>query len=433
MVANPRRNSGDVHLAAVGQFYSNPKLGLAKHKDFRYMPNVISSAIANTPPPDLMADILNKRNKVHHFDKETDEDMIPMFAHGVDGKNRNNKRLLPHRNWCSIREYTPGNTPPPSPPPSEFDDSPLGSPPGGSLSGPRGLLRRLSKSSRRTPSVRVADGGGAQPDSSRPPLSGAGIFRSFSRSHRTNEDLHQGQKQPSPGILTRTLSLGRGEGRLGGLFRRTNSSGGPRSPDDGGINGHWGDTDDDEDDYDEDDLTPPPPRPPKIGLRGGAGSPGGHDEYEEGDESYFSVRVPKRAQTLGAAERRPSQDAAAGARGEEFIPRPLYRAPTGLSVKQLKRGRDLEVNPEGGLEVCLNVEVNQRDPTGITVPYRLLVPRLWYEDDDDDQSAVRPQATQEPQGIKRWFSLKRGLSLSGGKGRPAPLQDAPADVAVATG
>src|SRR4051812_32482474 len=27
--------SGDVHLAAIGQFYSNAKLGIAKHKDFR--------------------------------------------------------------------------------------------------------------------------------------------------------------------------------------------------------------------------------------------------------------------------------------------------------------------------------------------------------------------------------------------------------------
>ena len=34
--------------------------------------------------------------------------MIPMFTHDVDGKPRNNKRLLPKRNWCSISEYVPG-------------------------------------------------------------------------------------------------------------------------------------------------------------------------------------------------------------------------------------------------------------------------------------------------------------------------------------
>lgn len=102
---------GDVHLAAIGQFYSSPKMKLAKDRDHRYMPNVISSAIVNTPPPDLMADVLNKRDKQHYLDKaekSTLEDMIPMFTHDVDGKGRNNKRLLPRRNWCSIREYHPG-------------------------------------------------------------------------------------------------------------------------------------------------------------------------------------------------------------------------------------------------------------------------------------------------------------------------------------
>lgn len=102
---------GDVHLAAIGQFYSSPQLNLQKDRDHRYMPNVVSSAIVNTPPPDMMADIMNKRDKKHYLDKEdkqTLEDMIPMFTHDVDGKGRNNKRLLPRRNWCSIREYHPG-------------------------------------------------------------------------------------------------------------------------------------------------------------------------------------------------------------------------------------------------------------------------------------------------------------------------------------
>lgn len=61
---------GDVHLAAIGQFYSNPKLRIPKDHDHRYMANVISSAIVNTPPPEMMGDILNKRNKIHHLDNE---------------------------------------------------------------------------------------------------------------------------------------------------------------------------------------------------------------------------------------------------------------------------------------------------------------------------------------------------------------------------
>ena len=59
-----------MHLAAIGQFYSNPKLRIPKDQDHRYMANVISSAIVNTPPPEMMGDILNKRNKIHHLDNE---------------------------------------------------------------------------------------------------------------------------------------------------------------------------------------------------------------------------------------------------------------------------------------------------------------------------------------------------------------------------
>ncbi|KAA8894830.1 hypothetical protein FN846DRAFT_785850 [Sphaerosporella brunnea] len=98
---------GDVHLAGIGQFFSNPKLKIPKDKDHRYMPNVISSAIVNTPPPNTMADILNKRNKIHHLDDNTDEDMYPIFLTDVDGTPRNNKRLLPRRNYCIIRIYDP--------------------------------------------------------------------------------------------------------------------------------------------------------------------------------------------------------------------------------------------------------------------------------------------------------------------------------------
>jgi len=42
-----------------------------------------------------LADILNKRNKIHHLDASTDEDMYPIFLTDIDGSPRNNKRLLP--------------------------------------------------------------------------------------------------------------------------------------------------------------------------------------------------------------------------------------------------------------------------------------------------------------------------------------------------
>lgn len=432
--------SGDVHLAAIGQFYSNPKLELAKHKDFRYMPNVISSAIVNTPPPDLMADVLNKRNKVHHLDKDTDEDMIPMFAHGVDGKPRNNKRLLPHRNWCSIREYTPGDTPPSTPPDSVYDgDAPMGSPDarnGGVLS--KGVSGRLSKRDR-GPSYR------ADVIDSRPPISTkgpSGLFRTLSsRGRRSDSDVDVGMKRPSTG--KRTLSLTRGDFS----FLRHGSK--ARKPDDGGINGAWGEN---EADYGDDEHEIEHERAERggggflgaIGLRGG----GGHDhgEFYAGDDSYFTTRAP--ANVAATPRAGPSLSAAKTARllGEEAPPatnsrglssptpgegygygttttiragqrrlddsRPqtFRRTPTGASAKQLKRTRTWDVNIQGGLDITLNVEVSAKDPAGITVPYRLLVPRLWYDAAEGD--AVELPAKREG-GVKRLLSLSRGGSKHG--------------------
>lgn len=174
---------GDVHLGAIGQFYSPKKLGIPKDKDHRYMPNIISSAIVNTPPPPMMADVLNRRNKVHHLDNATDEDMIPMFSHDVDGSRRNNNHLLPRRNFCVIREYVPGSTRPGTPVEERLEPGTPASatlsafregdaenaakdrrfPPGSmkrtmSLTrGPRNLVRRLSGSSKsRNPPVSLA-------------------------------------------------------------------------------------------------------------------------------------------------------------------------------------------------------------------------------------------------------------------------------------
>ncbi|KAK8103925.1 uncharacterized protein PG998_010958 [Apiospora kogelbergensis] len=403
--------SGDVHLAAVGQFYSNPKLKLAKHKDFRYMPNIISSAIVNTPPPDLLADVLNKRNKVHHFDKETEEDMIPIFNTGVDGKPRNNKRLLPHRNWCAIREYVPGHTPPSTPTPEDSEYT-LDATPAGSKSS---ILRRLSFSkSNRGPAYRPDTL--EEKDRSRPPMaSSGGLFRSLSRRASTSDP----EKRPSK--LVRTLSLGRGDtaNTKPGFFARRFSS--SKKRDDGGINGTWGDDDYSEDAmYDDDEYTPPPPQPlshqqrrtrpsaamegsgpsndklARMGLRGGAGHPA---EFEVGDDSYFTARPPQRSHTQPVGHTRgytPSPPP-----GVELRPRPFHRTPTGLSVKQLRKNpQRYEVDVEGSLEVTINVEVNARDPAGITVPYRMLIPRLEYEyqgEDPDGDEAVAAAAAAEQQ------------------------------------
>ena len=82
---------------------------------------------------------------------------------------------------------------------------------------------------------------------------------------------------------------------------------------------------------------------------------------------------------------------------------PFHRTPTGLSVKQLKKG-NVDINLEGGLDICLNMEVNQKDPAGITMPYRILVPALFYE----EGTPLTVEKKEEVGGLKRWVSLAKG-------------------------
>lgn len=413
-----------------------------------------------------MADVLNKRNKVHHLDKDTDEDMIPMFAHGVEGKPRNNKRLLPHRNWCSIREYTPGETPPSTPPESIHGvQSPLDSL-GRQDSGfaNKGPTRRLSKRNR---------GPAYRPDvlDSRPPVSGSrggGIFRTLSsRGRSSTTDVPTVEKPP--GRLRRTMSLTRAD--IGNVFRRRSKSRNRSQGDDGCINGTWGDSDaenigrgqrqderyDVDYEYDTyDQRNKDQGVPGSVGLRGGGGlgSGGLYAEFSEGDDSYFTTRAPlitsvhngsssKAMRILGEEAPRGGfgyqllpqpqyQQARSGAvtnipgpgdqPQDSFRPKPFHRTPTDMSVKKAhKRTKRFDVNIEGGLDICLNVEVSAKDPAGITVPYRLLVPRLWYDAKDGEEVEMpeRGRAKSRDRGgaggagpIKRFFSLSRARSTT---------------------
>jgi len=283
--------SGDVQLAAVGQFYSSTNLALSKDRDYRYMPNVISSGIANMPETELISDMLNKRNTVHHMDSNTDEDMIPIFTQDVDGKARNNKRLLPRRNWCSIREYHPGSTP-------------LGTP----------------------------------------------------------ESEMSPTPEPRPGMLQRTLSLGRSDKGAGGkplgIFRRLSTRG------------------------------PPPTRTMSFGGEGGA---------------------PR--SSVDAPFTRPHETGNSYFPGVPQAPRPgrFHRRPTNLSEKAAKKaakqgddGAGAFVDLEGGLAITLNMEISPLDPSGITVPYKLLVPALRYEGTEYD-----PPPTQVVKGWRKWLRVPR--------------------------
>ncbi|KAI6117739.1 hypothetical protein EDD16DRAFT_1885290 [Pisolithus croceorrhizus] len=103
--------SGDVHCAAVGvlKTYTGGKnnVEVPPSVDFRYMINIVTSAIVNTPPP---VAVIRYVHKTLHY-AQTDETMVTghsnvcqLFTHEPDGTVRSkNKYIMGRRNWCAVR------------------------------------------------------------------------------------------------------------------------------------------------------------------------------------------------------------------------------------------------------------------------------------------------------------------------------------------
>ncbi|KAJ2853209.1 hypothetical protein GGI22_004956, partial [Coemansia erecta] len=97
--------AGDVHCCGSGRFASvNPPL--PPERDFRFMPQIISSAIMNTPPPNLVIRAVHSSAKTYSLDQNTDEMMYRLFEKDVNGKAppNNNEKLLGRRNFSSYVE-----------------------------------------------------------------------------------------------------------------------------------------------------------------------------------------------------------------------------------------------------------------------------------------------------------------------------------------
>lgn len=104
---------GDVHLAALGRFYSNPSLHIPTENDHRYMANVVSSAIVNKPPPQAIANLLARRNKIHHLNHDTDETLLKLFNKDPGDSSKtasHNQVTMPSRNFAMITENSPNNS-----------------------------------------------------------------------------------------------------------------------------------------------------------------------------------------------------------------------------------------------------------------------------------------------------------------------------------
>ncbi|KAI9622808.1 hypothetical protein H4Q26_015092, partial [Puccinia striiformis f. sp. tritici PST-130] len=80
--------SGDVHCAAVGRLFTQGK-ELKPDHDPKYMLNIVSSAIVNTPPPAALISMMGALSRVTHktlASAQTDEDMINLFKFDTNGK-----------------------------------------------------------------------------------------------------------------------------------------------------------------------------------------------------------------------------------------------------------------------------------------------------------------------------------------------------------
>jgi hypothetical protein len=96
--------SGDVHAAACGRFFSLKKT--PPEQDPKYILNVVTSAIVNTPPPSAVLTMVNKlatkRHKTLHGEG-IDEDMIGLWEIDTDGTKNGRKYILGRRNYAMFR------------------------------------------------------------------------------------------------------------------------------------------------------------------------------------------------------------------------------------------------------------------------------------------------------------------------------------------
>lgn len=107
--------SGDVHCSAVGVLKTlvrssggknNRTIDVPPETDYRYMINVVTSAIVNAPPPNgviaMVSTLATKTHKTLHH-AETDETMLPVFTKEPNGNIRlQNKYIMGRRNWCAV-------------------------------------------------------------------------------------------------------------------------------------------------------------------------------------------------------------------------------------------------------------------------------------------------------------------------------------------
>ncbi|KZT74001.1 hypothetical protein DAEQUDRAFT_720843 [Daedalea quercina L-15889] len=107
--------SGDVHCAAVGVFKTlrqQKEAEIPPPFDHRYMLNIVTSAIVNTPPPNpvltMVSSLATKTHRTLHR-AGTDETMVPLFEKEPNGQPAKSKFIMGRRNWCAVLWDNNGN------------------------------------------------------------------------------------------------------------------------------------------------------------------------------------------------------------------------------------------------------------------------------------------------------------------------------------
>lgn len=186
------------------------------------------------------------------------------------------------------------------------------------------------------------------------------------------DDEDEDEEEPRPGMLQRTLSLTRGDKPGGGLLRRLSGRG------------------------------PPPTRDFNLGGKTNSAarrmSMDGPFPPATADESHYPR--PSHESTRPGIFRRPTNLSRSASKKSTKSSTKAAAAATAAAGAD--DGEGGMINLEGGLAITLNLELNCKDPSGITTPYKLLVPMLRYDGVEYD-----PPATQVTKGWRKWLSVRR--------------------------
>ncbi|SCZ95844.1 BZ3500_MvSof-1268-A1-R1_Chr8-1g09834 [Microbotryum saponariae] len=99
--------SGDVHATCVSKLFTHSKK-IEPRVDPRYMLQIVSSAIVNTPPPPPVITMVStfgkkKHKTLHHAD--TDEELIPIFETDTDDSKLKQNTVMGRRNYVLVDHH----------------------------------------------------------------------------------------------------------------------------------------------------------------------------------------------------------------------------------------------------------------------------------------------------------------------------------------